>query len=220
MADYHERWSRAGSKASFDVWREKVRELEATHGTPELKTGDEGSLSMHPHHDPATETLQHVETKGLRATVRSMMPGSLPRYYEYRLRLVEEDWRIDRVVKSFDPPGVPVLQPAAAADLLAQATDDAPLPALSDHLELDVELLFTPGRQVRILDESLTTEVQPVGTLTTSGVLAAAGRTNVALRLRLTDRPTVEHRVAEFADGSVEISVDAGNVALADAGHW
>ena len=105
-------------------------------------------------------------------------------------------------MKSFDPPGVPVLQPAVAADLLAQATDDAPLPALSDHLELDVELLFTPGRQVRILDESLTTEVQPVGTLTTSGVLATAGRTNVALRLRLTDRPTVEHRVAEFADGS------------------
>ena len=80
MADYHERWSRAGVEGETSTCgARRSASSKPRTALRELKTGDEGSLSMHPHHGPATETIQHVETKGLRATVRSMMPGSLPR---------------------------------------------------------------------------------------------------------------------------------------------
>ena len=253
VGDYHERWLRAGQNpsdagfgpSSFDGWRAEVEALDATHGAPGWRSRYEGSLSMHPAHDPATERLDGIEVDGDRATAHSTLPGHIETYYEYRLRRLDDDWRVDRIVTSRVPPGVPLLHDLSAAALLARATDEADLSPLPEHLALDVPLLFTAGRSVELLGRTLTTDVDVAGYVTiASGVItvvdlatvhpgvavlarrvppgtypvevATVGGTNVALRLVLSDVPGVEHRRAAFTDGTTSVAVDAGNVALVD----
>jgi Protein of unknown function (DUF4241) len=253
VADYHQRWLRAGQNpsdatfgpSSFDAWRAEVEALDATHGVPGWRSRYEGSLSMHPTHDPATERLDSIEVDGDRATAHSVLPGHVVTHLEYRLRRLGDDWRLARIVTSISPPGVPLLDDATAEALLARATYDVDLPPLPEHLALDVALLFTAGRTVDLFAQNLTTDVHVAGSITlASGVItvvdlatvhpgvallarrvapgtypvevAKVGSTNVALRLLLSDAPVAEHRVAAFTDGTTSVSVDAGNVALVD----
>ena len=159
VGDYHERWLRAGQNPSdagfgpwFDGWRAEVEALDATHGAPGWRSRYEGSLSMHPAHDPATERLDAIEVDGERATAHSTLPGHI----EYLLRVPAPAarrrlaGRPGLLVTSLVPPGVPLLPDLSAAALLARATDEADLSPLPEHLALDVPLLFTAGRSVEL----------------------------------------------------------------------
>lgn len=250
MADYHERWQRAGQSpedpydvgafhVAFAAWGAEVRALEERHGTPTWRSQLEQSLSGFADHDPAVERVTAVDLARVRGTVRTTLAhgrGPSPTYYEFRLRKVDGDWRIDRLLETFVAPGSPLLEPAAAERLLGSSTLDAPLPPLSEFVELDVPGLFAGSRTVRrpgsittrtgvlaVLDLGYADSQVPVlvrrvepGTYPVE--VAVAGGTTVAVRLVLSDAEVVGHHPAEQTTGFSHIGVDAANVTIVDAG--
>ncbi|WP_309106297.1 DUF4241 domain-containing protein [Arthrobacter sp.] len=173
--------------------------------------------------------------------------GKTTYYYEYQLLRGGDGWRISQLSTFLDPPGKPLVDPVRAEALLQRASPEAALPDLPEHLELDVPGLFTAGRMVAPFGEPAPLEVLQLGELTcASGVLAVldfgfvdahfvplarritpgtytievatvAGMT-VAVRLLLSEAPAVTWHRAEFTDGTCNVGVDAGNVALLDVG--
>lgn len=235
--------------AVFEAWAAELAGLVATHCTPGMRTGQEGALSSSPAHHPDAEQITDVELHEDTATVRSVMEaaGSTAHYYKYQLLRGEDGWRISRLSAFLDPPGKPLIDPAAAEALLLGATPDAALPQLPAHLELNIPGLFTAGRVVAPFGEPVPLDVLHVGDLTSaSGVLtvldlgfvdahfvplarrimpgtypvevATAADMTVAVRLRLSKAPAVGWHPAEFTNGTNGVGVDAGNVALLDAG--
>lgn len=257
VADFHTGWQRSGTSpgmfsfdpAVFEAWAAELAGMVATHGTPGMRTGQEGALSSSPAHHPDAEQITDVELHEDTATVRSVMEaaGSTTHYYEYQLLRGDDGWRISRLSTFLDPPGKPLIDPAAAEALLLGATPDAALPQLPAHLELNIPGLFTAGRVVAPFGEPVPLDVLLVGDLTSaSGVLtvldlgfvdahfvplarriipgtypvevATAADMTVAVRLRLSEAPAVSWHPAEFTNGTNGVGVDAGNVALLDAG--
>jgi hypothetical protein len=230
----------------FEAWRGELAQLVDAHFTAGASTGDEGSLSGQPSHDPTLETITDVEVGGEQATVRSVLEnGSVPTYYEYRLVHADGQWRIRELLRFLEPPGSPLVPSAEAAALLDAATYDVALPERPADLELDLPSLFAEGRLVSPFGETVPLEVARLGEVTCrSGVLtvrdfgyggfdlaplarrvpagtyraevSSAAGTNVALRLLLSDAPVVSWHPAETPDGSNVVGVDAGNVAIAD----
>lgn len=173
--------------------------------------------------------------------------GSTPYYYEYQLLRANGDWKISHISTFLDPPGKPLVDPARADALLQSATVEAALPDLPEHIELDIPGLFTAGRMVAPFGEPAPLEVVHLGKITcASGVLTVldfgfvdahfiplarritpgtyaievatvAGMT-VAVRLLLSEAPAVSWHRAEFTDGTDNVGVDAGNVAVLDVG--
>lgn len=172
--------------------------------------------------------------------------GNTTYYYKYRLLRGEDGWRISQLSTFLDAPGTPLVDPAVADALLLGATPEAHLPDLPAHLELDVPGLFTPGRVSAALGGPGQIEVFRLGELTcTSGVVTVLDLGSVdghfvplkrrvtpgtypievsvvagvtaAVRLLLSEMPAVSWHPADFTNGSREVGVDAGNVALLDA---
>lgn len=233
----------------FEAWANELAALVATHGTPEMRTGQEGALSSTPAHQPDAEQITGIEVDADTATVRSVMhaPGNNTYYYKYRLLRGGDGWRISQISTFLEPPGKALIDPAAAKALLLSATLEAALTDLPAHLELDFPGLFTAGRVVAPFGNPEQLEVVHLGELTcASGVLtvldlgfvdarfaplarritpgtyavdvATAADMTVAVRLRLSEAPPVSWHLAEFTDGTHSVGVDAGNVALLDAG--
>jgi hypothetical protein len=171
--------------------------------------------------------------------------GLGPSFHEYRLVRVDRQWRINRLLTFVRPPDALLVDPAEADTLVRSASSDAALPPLSADLQLDLPGLFAAGRLVTPFDEPVPLQVIDLGELTSgSGVLTVrdfgyldwnlapltrcvrpgtypvqvsrAAHTNIALRLRLADRPTVSWHPAEFTNGSTLVGVDAGNVTILD----
>ena len=253
VADFYRCWQRAGwtpsgsfDPVAFDAWRAELAELVSAHFTSGASTGEEGSLSSRPPHDPSLETLTEVNVEADHAMVRSVLQQDfVPTYYEYRLVRDSEQWRIHQLLTFFDPPGTPLIDPAEAEALLNQASSGAALAELPPDLELDLASLFAEARQVPVLNEVVTLEVVGLGEVTCrSGVLTVrdfgygnhaleplarrvpagsyvvevslAGGTNVALRMLLSEEPVVSWHPAVRTSGSNIIGVDAGNVAILD----
>jgi len=185
------------------------------------------------------------DTATVRAVIQAA--GSAAFYYEYRLLRSDDDWRISRLSTFLDPPSAPLIDPARTEALMQGATPDAALPDLPSQLVLDVPGLFKAGRLVAPFGKPAPLEVRHLGELTcASGVLTVvdfgsvdahivpltrrispgtypvevsmvAGQT-VAVRLLLSGSPEVSWHPSEFTDGTHEVGVDAGNVALVDFG--
>lgn len=184
---------------------------------------------------------------GDRAWVRSVSQEHRrsTKFYEYRLTRTDGEWRISRILKSSVPPGTPLIDRAKADRLLGATRVDALLSPSESNLR--IVNLFTEGQQVMVIDEPAPLKVTWLGEITcASGVLAvadlgwvefehaplirripagtypvdvaAAGDTNVALRLRLSDAPTVSWHPADNTDGTHMVEVEAGNVAIVDFG--
>ncbi|TDD44810.1 DUF4241 domain-containing protein [Kribbella antibiotica] len=249
ISDFHRSWERAGkppSPSSLDqaveAWVGELAVLVGVHFTTGARTGEENVLSSHAAHDPALESITEVKVEADRATVGSVLDGSMPTYYEYRLVCADGLWRICQLRCFLDPPGVPLVGPAEAEAMLNAASLDAGLPSA---LELDVAGLFAEGRPVAPFGETVPLEVVGLGEVTYgSGVLAVrdfgygafglaplarrlgagtycvevsrAAGTNIALRLLVSEAPAVSWHPAEVAGESNIIGVDAGNVAILD----
>jgi hypothetical protein len=255
VADFHQRWQRSGrmptdftSHPSFEVWAAELEQLARTHGTAVFRTGVEGSFSSHPAHEPGAETITDVHVEAERARVRTeIASGGVTAYYEYRLVRVDDEVRIDELLSYLDPPGAPLVEAGEADRLLALATSDANLAAISSDLQLDLPSLFAEGRQVTPHDERVPLEVHRLGDITlSSGVVAVrdfgygnhsleplarrvppgtypievsrADHTNVALRMRLSEAPSVAWYRAERASGRNVVGVDYANVSITDLG--
>jgi hypothetical protein len=257
VADFHASWQRSGTSPGmfafdpgvFEAWANELADLVATHGTPGMRTGQEGALSSTPAHQPDAEQITGIEVDGDTATARSVMhaAGNNTSYYKYRLLRGDDGWRISHLSAFLDPPGKPLIDPAAAEALLLGATPEAALPDLPPHLELDFPGLFAAGRVVVPFGNPAQLEVVHLGELTcASGVLAVldlgfvdarfaplarrimpgtyavdvatVAEMTVAVRLRLSEAPAVSWHPAEFTDGMEGVGVDAGNVAILDAG--
>lgn len=203
-------------------------------------------MSSSPAHDPACERITAVEVRGDEAVVRSIMDiGAQTTYHEYRLVRRGGEWRIGAILSFLDPPDAPLVDETEAARLLAGATEDAPLSNVDPDLELDLPALFSAGRRVVFFDKPGTIEVTLLGEITCEmGVLAVrdfgygefdleplcrrvpAGsypvevatvdRTNVALRMRLSELTPVSWHPATRTGGSHVVGVDYGNVAILD----
>ncbi|SDU74832.1 Protein of unknown function [Jiangella alkaliphila] len=203
-------------------------------------------MSSSPAHGPALERITTVEVDGDEATVRSIIDvGILPTYYEYRLVRRGSEWRIGQILSFLDPPGSLLVDDAEAARLLAGSTEEAPLSDIDPGLELDLPALFSAGRQVVFFEEPATIEVTELGEITCHlGALtvrdfgygdsdleplgrrvpagsypvevATVGRTNVAVRVRLSELPPVSWHPATRTNGSHVVGVDYGNVAILD----
>lgn len=173
--------------------------------------------------------------------------GNTTYYYKYGLLRGEEGWRISQVWTFLEPPGAPLVEPGLADALMLAPTTDTRLPDLPAHLELNVPGLFTLGRVAATLDGPGQIEVHRLGELTcASGVLtvldfgfvdarflplrrrvppgtypievSVVSGVTAAVRLLLSERQAISWHPAEFTDGSRVVGVDAGNVALLDAG--
>lgn len=233
-------------RAIHQRWVRELSALIDVHGVPGGGTGVEGALPSPPAHDPACERITAVEVDGDEAAVRSIMDvGTLPTYYEYRLVRRGGEWRIGQILSFLDPPGAPLVDEAEAARLLAGATEEAPLSDIDPDLDLDLPALFSVGRQVVFFDKPATVEVTKLGEITCHmGVLtvrdfgygdfdlepldrrvpagsypvevATVERTNVALRVRLSELTPVSWHPATRTNGSHVVGVDAGNVAILD----
>ncbi|MER7243303.1 DUF4241 domain-containing protein [Kribbella sp. NPDC000426] len=171
--------------------------------------------------------------------------GTQHRYFEYRLVLVDGQWRIDRVLSFFDPPGAPLVDEREAERLLAAAQTGGPLDAINTDLELNIPDLFAVGREVAPFGTPATISVHRIGDLSCrSGVLtvrdfgyngfdleplarrvpsgtypveiAMVDKTNVALRLRLSDFPAATWHPAQRTNGTHIVGVDYANVAILD----
>jgi hypothetical protein len=253
IADFHERWQRAGqmpvdftSRPSFEAWATELDELARSHGTTEFRTGVEGSFSSHPAHGPDAETITDIQVETERAVVRTELRSSgVPAYYEYRLVHVGDEVRIDELRSFPDPPGTPLVDAEEAQRLLALATPDALLMAVSPDLQLDLPSLFAEGREVRTNDQPVPLEVHRLGDITlASGVVCVrdfgygdyaleplarrvppgtypvevsrADHTNIALRVRLSEAPAVAWHRADRTSGSNVVGVDYANVSITD----
>ncbi len=231
---------------AVEAWTGELAVLVGAHFTAGAGIGEEGVLRGSAAHDPSLETITEVKVEADRATVRSVFDdSSMPTYYEYRLVRDDERWRICELVSFLEAPGVPLVDPAEAEAMLNSASLDADLSELPSHLELDLFGLFAEGRQVAPFGEGVPLEVVQLGEVTCgSGVLtvrdfgygdfglaplarrlgagtyraevSTAAGTNVALRLLISEAPTVSWHPAEMAGGSNIIGVDAGNVAILD----
>ena len=173
--------------------------------------------------------------------------GNTTYYYKYQLLRGDDGWRISQLSTFLNPPGIPFIDPARAESLMLGATSEAALPDLPAHVELDIPGLFTAGRVAATLGAPAPVEVLHLGKLTcASGVLtvvdlasadahfvplarrivpgtytvevATAADMTVAVRLRLSEAPAVSWHPAEFTDGTRNVGVDVGRVALLDAG--
>lgn len=173
--------------------------------------------------------------------------GNTTHYYEYQLLHGDDGWRISRLSSFLEPPGAPLVDPARAEALMQRSSAQADLQDLPAHLELDFPGLFTAGRMVAPFGEPAPLEVLELGELTcSSGVLtvldfgfvdahfvplarritpgtyaievARVAGVTVAVRLLLSEAPAVSWHRAEFTDGTFNVGVDAGNVALLDVG--
>lgn len=234
------------SRPSFEVWAAELEQLARTHGTAVFRTGVEGSFSSHPAHEPEAETITDVRVEAERARVRTeITSGGLPTYYEYRLVQVDGEVRIDELRSFLDPPGSPLVDAAEARRLLGSASSDASLSPISSNLRLDLPSLFAEGRQVTPNDEPASLEVHRLGDITlSSGVISVrdfgygndsleplarrvppgtyavevsrADHTNVALRMRLSEAPSVAWYRAERASGRNVVGVDYANVSITD----
>lgn len=232
----------------FETWAAELEDLFRTHYVPGMRPGPERALMSSPAHHPDAEQITDIEVDGDTATVRSVIHrAGNANYYRYRLLRGEDGWRIAKLSSFRSPPGTPFISPARARALMLHATSEAALPDLPAHVELDVPALFTAGRTVGTLGDPAKLEVLNLGPLTcASGVLtvvdfgfvdpyfvpfarrivpgtypvevARAAGVTVAVRLRLSGAPTVSWHPAEFTDGTRGVGVDAGNVALLDAG--
>lgn len=232
--------------ADYDRWVRELSALIDVHGVPGGSTGAEGVMSSSPAHDPACERIAAVEVDGDEGVARSIMEaGAQTTYHEYRLVRRGGEWRIAAILSFLDPPGAPLVGETVAARLLAGATEDAPLSDIDPDLELDLPALFSAGRQVVFLGKPGTIEVTLLGEITCDmGVLtvrdfgygefaleplrrrvpagshpvevATVDRTNVALRMRLSELTPVSWHPATRTDGSHVVGVDYGNVAILD----
>ena len=254
IADFHQAWERAGwagTDFSLDpdfseAWRAELAQLVDSHCLPGTQTGEEGVLSSRPAHSPASESITEVIGHDDQASVRSVVEdGGRRTYFEYRLVLREEQWRIGRILSFLDPPGVPLIDEVEAQRLLSAPQTEGSLEAIDAGLELNISSLFVAGRTVAPFGEPATLDVQRLGDITCrSGVLtvrdfgyigfdheplarrvpagtypvevATVAQTNVALRLRLSDLPAATWHPAKHRDGTHIIGVDAGNVAILD----
>lgn len=244
MADFHERWERAGKspagpgrdwREAFETWTSELAELVSTHGTAGLSTGAERSLSGLAAHDPAHETITEVEVDGDRARVRSVIAVNPPAtYYEYRLEGIDGEWRIARLLSFLDPPGTPLVEPAEAERLLGSADATAPLTPLPPDLDVDPPRLFAEGLSVVRLGEIRcgsgvlavrdlgvgVYDLEPLARRIPVGSYAvdvsSAGGTNLAARMVLSDAPTIGWHLAETRAGTHAVGVDTGSVAIVD----
>ncbi|MEV4261153.1 DUF4241 domain-containing protein [Kribbella sp. NPDC049584] len=171
--------------------------------------------------------------------------GTQRRYSEYRLVILDGQWRIDRVMSFVDPPGAPLIDESEAQRLLTAARTEGPLDPIDPDLELNIPSLFAAGREVAPFGTSANLSAHRLGDISCqSGVLTArdfsyngfdleplarrvpAGtypvevatvdKANVALRLRLSDLPVATWHAAQRTNGTHIIGVDYANVAILD----
>ncbi|WP_433020697.1 DUF4241 domain-containing protein [Kribbella sp. CA-294648] len=229
-----------------EAWLAELDQLVDSHCLPGTQTGEEGVLDSRPAHSPSSETVTEIIAQDDQATVRSVVEhGTQRTYFEYRLVLQEGSWRIGRILSFFDPPGAPLVDEGEGERLLAAAQAEGPFDPIDADLELNIPSLFAAGREVFPFGTSASLSVHRLGDISCrSGVLtvrdfgyngfdleplarrvpagtypvevAAVGKTNVALRLRLSDRPAASWHPARRTDGTHVIGVDYGNVIIAD----
>ncbi|WP_458112319.1 DUF4241 domain-containing protein [Arthrobacter sp. R1-13] len=185
------------------------------------------------------------DTATVRSVIQTA--GNTTYYHEYQLLRGDDGWRISHISTFLDPPGKPLVDPAVAEALMQRTSARAALPDLPAHLELDFPGLFTAGRMVEPFGEPARLDVLHLGKITcASGVLtvldfgfvdahfvplarritpgtyaievATVSGVTVAVRLLLSEAPAVSWHRAEFTDGTYNVGVDAGNVALLDVG--
>ena len=230
-----QQWAQSLTLPDFAAWEGELAGLVDAHFTPGARTGAEGSLTGKPAHDPDHERIVSVEVRRTRADVHTVLPDNgLDNHYTYRLAAADDGWRITKIVRTSAVPDAP-LMPSTEVERLLAATDSAPPDeACPDEVVERTRRLF-----------SGTFRVESLGTLTTSGVLTAhdfgwvrydlapfhrrvpAGAhpvdlargpdgTNLALRVRFSDRePTARTTAHRVGRGDV-VAVDAGNVAILD----
>lgn len=254
IADFYQGWERAGqapTDLSFapslsEAWLAELAQLVDSHCLPGTQTGGEGVLSSRPAHSPASETVTEIIGHDDQATVRSVVEhGTQRTYFEYRLVLRQGQWRIDRILSFFDPPGAPLIDEGEAERLLTAAQTEGPLDPIDADLELNIPSLFAAGREVAPFGTSANLSVHRLGDISCrSGVLtvrdfgylnfdleplarrvpagtypvevATVEETNVALRLRLSDLPAATWHPAQRTNGTHIIGVDYANVAILD----
>lgn len=228
---------------AFEVWRSALQGVAERHGVPGVLALPDSSFGP-PVHTPDEQIVAERVT-GDSAVVQTVRRDELlDEHFEYDLRRLDDDWRIERVVEYLDDPDDPILPPEALRDALAGTSPDAPFAALHPvEAELDHGSLFVPRDITDEAGETSRLQVQRVGTFRcASGVLAAfdlgypdispflravppgdyavetstAFGRNAAVRVVLGPGEPIAWRPAERLEGGHGVGVDAGNVAIVD----
>ena len=233
--DYYRAWERAGQlDSTFEAWDAELASLASTHMIDDAFVLGEGGLSWPAAHDPEHEKILSVSVTGDVAWVRSRMSHHSESFYTYRLARVDNEWRIERTIMSFDPPTAPVMGPQAHAAMLDRVPKEMTLQGTPGRARHDLEDLFAPPYRVETL-----------APITTSGVIAVhdfgwlafdlaplsqrvppgtypvvvshrADGVNVALRVQFEDTSTTSWVKAARVGSNNFVSVDAGNVVVLD----
>lgn len=225
----------------FNAWATALAEVAERHGTASFALSS-SSFSSSPDHSTEGASFTGTLIDGGRARVSSLRENS-PRYVEYALDAVDDDWRIAAIHEYFDAPDSPALDPDAAATGRDHASPNTALAPLTDADRPDLSTLFVEHEAVDRDGDAYTVRVVPVGRFRTSGVLAVGdfgydlGDIGVlqrevepgvvtadvataydrmaALRLTFSDADVAAWRLASTADGAVQ-GVDYANLAVFD----
>ena len=215
---------------AWENWRRACREVSREHGTDKFLVTSDSYQGASPF-DPATTRFTEVAVRGQYATVSAVREAAY-RFVEFKLRRIDDDWRMNDVKEYLKDPGSRASS-GAVERALAGATTKTPPPLTSDDPKNPGDL-FESGIQVRPVGEFEHGEVlclQDFFYLSTDeakvlDLRVAAGRARVevaihegdcaALRVLLTASPVVQWALAE-TNGSHIVGVDSGSVGVADA---
>src|SRR5690349_13681010 len=157
-----ESWVRSTSAPDFEAWGRERHALADAHFVAGSRFAEDTSLSGTPEHDPARERVVRTDVRRTRAEVEtSLQDGPAAVHHTFHLRLIEGDWRIDRIVRTLGPAQAPVMPPDEVSRLLAGMAGSLPVSPASSELSHGVSGLFVRH------------PVVPLGSITTSGVLTA-----------------------------------------------
>jgi hypothetical protein len=81
-------------RVDFDVWSPMVASLDARHWRPGVESPHGHEFSTPPTHSPDLEQVVSEEVRADVARVDTEYSGPLPRFWEYQLDCMGDDWRI------------------------------------------------------------------------------------------------------------------------------
>lgn len=145
--------SAASLSASFigrmEKWEKSIRALAQKHWSSTDGDSSGSSFGYPPDHDPDAERIIKHQIGGDTAIVETeIKKQSYPTFYEYRLKLVNGDWRIESNAMFFDREDE-VLDEKKTRSLLEKTSFAPKLPPHDEGDEPNCEVLFEEGKVVK-----------------------------------------------------------------------
>ena len=135
---------------SLEKWEQSVHRLAKKHWRSEDAVQSISSFGHPPDHDPQMEKVRRHEIHGETAVVETQLAqSSPPTFYEYRLNLINGEWRITSMGRFFDDENEQPFSEAAMRSLFEKTSLSPDLPPHEKGDEPNCEVLFEASRVVK-----------------------------------------------------------------------